>query len=136
MDLTSIKNNLESIDYSLKDPKTYLIFVPGLSLVIQKIQVDKILPIDDSLTFQEKDIRGRQFLTICKWSLRSSLFQLVAVAAAVNLFANPLFGLMEIFVCYQLGYTAYLSRTNVTCYEFYPNGNVKSLSSSWAFNLF
>lgn len=91
MDLTSIKNSLGSIDYSLKDPKTYLIFVPGLSLVIQKIQVDKILPIDDSLTFKEKDIRGRQFLTICKWSLRSSLFQLVAVAAAVNLFANPLF---------------------------------------------
>lgn len=136
MNLTSIKNSLENIDYSLKDPKTYLIFVPGLSLMIQKIQVDKILPIEDSLTPQEKDIRGRQFLNICKWSLRSSLFQLVAVAAAVNLFANPLFGLMSLLVCYQLGYTAYLSRTNVTCYEFFPNGNIKQQVTTSPFNLF
>lgn len=52
MSLSSIKQKLENIDYAWTKPQTYLVLVPGLSLVIQKIQLANTLPLMNDVNQQ------------------------------------------------------------------------------------
>lgn len=50
MSLSTIKQTIENIDYAWTNPLSYTVLIPGLSLIIQKIQFDKLLPLNDNIT--------------------------------------------------------------------------------------
>lgn len=141
---TSVCRYLENIDYASTKPQTYLVLVPGLSLIIQKIQLANTLPlpvIGNEMLMQPQatqlDASSRKFANICKWHLRGSMIQIVASVIAVKAFAAPLFSLLAILATYELVDTLIKSlRNSITLYEFYPNGNVKSMTIKAACNIF
>ena len=143
MSFSEVKQKLANIDYSWTKPKTYVVFVPGLSLIIQKIQFAKVLPLIvlDSMKDSEKaraaDFKSRKFATICKWHLLGSITQSIACIIVVNVFALPLFSLLGLIPSYELVNT--LSKTllnKATICEFYDNGSVKQINFVSAFSLF
>lgn len=134
MNFSKIRQNLENIDYAWTKPQTYLVLVPGLSLIIQKIQLANTLPLIDNVTEQAK---SRKFANICKWHLRGSMIQITASIIAIKVFAVPLFSLLAILATYELVDTLMKSlRNSITLYEFYPNGNIKIMRKMSACNIF
>lgn len=140
MNFLNIKQNLENIDYAWTQPKTYLILVPGLSLIIQKIQLASTLPLINNVTQQnmaQADAKSRKFANICKWHLRGSMIQIAASIIAIKIFSVPLFSLLAILATCELADTLIKSLNNsITLYEFLPNGNIKSMTCTSACNIF
>ena len=140
MSFSGIRQGLESIDYAWVKPQTYLVLVPGLSLIIQKVQLANTLPLINNVTQQnvaQVDAKSRKFANICKWHLRGSMIQIAASVIAIKVFAVPLFSLLAILASYELVDTLIKSlRNSIKLYEFHPNGNIKSMTSTSACNIF
>ena len=140
MSFSGIRQSLESIDYAWFKPQTYLVLVPGLSLIIQKVQLANTLPLINNVTQQnvaQADAKSRKFGNICKWHLRGSMIQIAASVIAIKVFAVPLFSLLAILATYELVDTLIKSlRNSITLYEFHPNGTIKSMTSTSACNIF
>lgn len=146
MNFSTIRQGLENIDYAWTEPKTYLVFVPGLSLLIQKIQLANTLPLIQSVTQEnviQADLESRKFANICKWHLRGSMIQiivgsiLITSAIAIQMFTIPLFSLLTILATYEMVDTFVKGfKNSVTFYEFYPNGNIKSATNTIACTIF
>lgn len=121
MNISSIRQSLENIDYKWNNPKTYLVLVPGISLLIQKIQLSKILPLNPADQIL-KPLKSLKFVDICKCHLRGSLIQMMASVIAVKVFALPLFSIIGIVATYELINTAILGLKNpVTIYDFHKD---------------
>jgi hypothetical protein len=140
MNLSNIKQDLASIDYSWKKPQTYLVFVPGLSIVIQKIQFANVLPLIQDMTSEnlpEAAAKAERFLDICTWHGRGSLVQLTASILAVNFLSSSIFLLIALLPLYELANTFFKAFTNpVTLFEFHQNGTVKSMTKQTALSIF
>lgn len=140
MAVQNIRQKLESIDYSVKNLSTYLVFVPGLSLLIQKVQTAKTLPLPAVTSFnfdplqQEKSTR---FAAICKWSLRGSMTQAIVCMVAFSVFQMPIFGLLALVAGYEMIDTIRLAIQNtVTKYELNENGSLKGMTLSTPLSVF
>jgi hypothetical protein len=73
MSFSGIGQNLEKIDYAWTKPQTYLVLVPGLSLIVQKIQLASALPLTNPVTqenVEQANAKSMKFAKICKWHLR------------------------------------------------------------------
>lgn len=140
MNFADIRQQLADIDYAWTKPQTYLVFIPGLSLMIQKIQFANTLPLITNVTQHnvvQADAKSRKFANICKWHLRGSLIQIIATILAVKTFAVPLFSTLAIIATYELIDTFIRSLKNsVTFYEFFPNGSIKNQATFSACNIF
>ena len=146
MDFASIKQKINTIDYSWNQPSTYAVFVPGLSLLVQKIKFNDLLPLQHqskilgSKDINDKklgDIESRKFINICKWHLRGSMFQVVASLALLNMYRKNNYLLVPaILATYEMMDTLLKGLNNrVTVCEFKPNGAIKYDSRS-ATNIF
>ena len=145
MDFSNIRQSLENIDYSWTKPQTYLVFVPGLSLLIQKIQLASTLPLIDDANvtpqnMQEAAAKSRKFTDICKWHLRGSMIQMIAAVIATKVFVARLFPLIAIFAAlaaFEMVDTISQGIKNKpTLYEFHPNGAIKSKTNASPINIF
>ena len=129
MSFSIIKQSLERIDYAWFKPQTYLVLVPGLSLIIQKVQLANTLPLITDVNQSnvvQADAKSRQFVNICKWHWAGSMIQIAVSIIAIQAFATPLFLLLAILATCELAYTLINSlRNRVTLYEFHPNGKIK-----------
>lgn len=136
MTIPNIRQNLENIDYDRKNPKTYLVFVPGLSLVIQKIQMAKVLPLPEFQANNKCEFKHNKFFDICKWHLRGSAVQCAALSIAIKTLALPIFSYITLVSLFELGDTAIKALKNdATFTELQPNGSKKQIHRS-ALNLF
>ena len=154
MNLSNIRTQLENISYEWKKPQTYLVLVPGLSLIIQKIQLSSTLPLINKFTQQkandtlplihkvtqqnadEENSNSRKFANICKWHLRGSMIQIVVSIIAIKVLASPIFALITLLAAYEMADTLIKSlKHHVTYYKFYPNGNLQVTTES-ACNIF
>jgi len=143
MSFSIIKQSLERIDYAWFKPQIYLVLVPGLSLIIQKVQLANTLPLLITEATTQSNVaqvyaKSRQFANICKWHLAGSLVQIAVSIIAIVAFATPLFLLLGILATCELAYTLINSiRNRVILYEFHPNGKIKRVfteniyMSSW-----
>jgi len=133
--LADIKESLKEIDYSPNKPLSYLVFVPGLSLLIQKVQFTRIRPFLDSLDRLDRptnaeaadtyNLHSRQYANICTWHLRGSIAQVAISALAVSLFANSWFLLPAALAGYELVDTFYRTCQNrAPIYTFNQEGDV------------
>ena len=150
MNFSNIRQSIESIDYAWTKPQTYLVFVPGLSLLIQKIQFANILPLTKYVQLlplpnnaefpqptPDEDAKTRHFINICKWHLRGSLVQIAASTIAIKTLALPIFSLLAIVAGFEMVDTFIkIVRNPATVYEFHPNGAVKTVISNPACNIF
>jgi len=132
MSLSAIGQRLEDIDYSPNKPSTYLVFVPVLSLLIQKIQLDRIQAFPHVVSITQQNVHNanantKHYTNICKWHLTGSTTQMLALALAVSLFANSWFPwrMLPFFLAssHELMFSLLLSMDRVPFYEFPQNGN-------------
>lgn len=109
----------------------YTVFIPVVSLVMQKIQAQNILPIMHS--FAPGDAISRQFIHLCRWNMAGALAQLFASAIAVNIFAMPAFAILSCIAGYQV------IETSLNCFQqvaiVSPNGLVTRFASAWGYLL-
>ncbi len=99
MNFSGIRQSLENIDYAWNKPQTYLVLVPGLSLIIKNIQLAEVLPlppINNVILISpneaiQLEASSRKFATICKWHFGGSIIQMIACAVATKTFAVPFF---------------------------------------------
>lgn len=139
MYFSGIKQSLESIDYAWFKPQTYFVLIPVLSLIIRKIQLANILPLNLPVTPQNIDqinAKSRRFANICKWHLRGSMIQMAASIIAIKVFAAPLFSLLALPAIYELVDILIKShRNSIAIYELEENGAIKMRSRS-TYNIF
>lgn len=132
----NVRNKIESIDYDWTKLHTYAVFIPGLSLLIQKIQLANLLPFEPPSL---KDVslenvamlstKQNRFIAICRWHYIGSITQCISCIIAVQFFVHPLFSLIAACACYELGDTTVNGLKNsVTLFDFYPNGGVKNMT--------
>lgn len=129
--LSRITQSIQSMDYDWKKPQTYLVFVPGISLLIQKVQMAHILPLSNEEVTGENAARlntqTKRFVQICKWHYGGSMTQLIiAIIASKILLASPLVLFFVSLTAYELLDTWIKGlRSPVQVTEFYPDGRVK-----------
>lgn len=129
MNFSGIKQSLANIDYSLNKAQTYLVLVPGLSLVIRKIQLANVLPLINNVlpnqmqnfALAPADTSSRKFARICGSHLLGSTIQLIAIYAA-GVFVSPLFFLLAIPSLYEMIDSAKLGLKTVMTYKPQANG--------------
>jgi hypothetical protein len=139
IDFSSIRKKIENIDYGWTKPQTYLILVPGLSILIQKIQIASTLPLPPSAeTSPEAIAKSRKFADICKWHLRGSLAQMVVLAITVNCLAIPFLSLLMLLPIYELvDITLKSLKNRVTITDLDPTtGRPKNMYNATAFTIF
>lgn len=128
--LESARQTVASMSYQWYRPATYLVFVPGLSLLIQKIQMRAMLPLmpaNFSLQKQNQELirtadsQARKFITVCKWHLVGSLLQILMVrrtAMKIQRFRLPIL-VMGAIATFELLDTAYKAfKIRVTIFDF------------------
>src|SRR5438128_663791 len=114
--LNSVKEKIENMDYNWNSPSTYLTMVPGVAIIVQKIQFAKLLPFDTNLNnpnHRSENEKAKKFLKVCKWNLRGSMFQTLGVVFATNLLAKPIFLLLAGLATYHLLSTLTISPSYV-----------------------
>lgn len=143
MVLSNITQSLKNIDYDWTKPQTYFVFIPGLSLLVQKIQLASVLPLINDVITPENAVQlnaeSRKFANICKWHLRGSMTQLlIAAIASKVLLAAPFFSLFFLsLTIYEMLDTLITSlRNRINLVEFYPNGNIQRVTFTSACNVF
>jgi hypothetical protein len=137
MNLSSLRKNLENFDYRGNSLKTYLVFVPVLSLIIQKIQLANILPLPSILNFDERtqqewvqiNSRSRKFALICKWHFGVSVIQAIAAAVLAITKVAPLVSiLLGLTAAYAMGSILVKAFKNTTAIcEFHSDGSFKAV---------
>jgi len=137
MTFNNIRDNVKNMDYSWKTMSTYIVLVPGLSLIVQKIQMANLLPLSQKLDKRADDKQCRKFANVCKWHLRGSMVQMVAVIAAVKVLATPIFLLIACAAAYECADILIKSLHNkIRLYEFHANGSLKRMEFCSACNIF
>jgi hypothetical protein len=146
MDFSGIKQKIENIEYSWKNPQMLLVLIPGVSLVIQKIQLTNVLPLMNNPTQQnvaQANVQTRKFLNVCKWHLGGAIIQAIVTATAlasistINTFAILLLSSLTLLAVSQMIYTIIKDIKNpATIYEFNPNGTVKKMTTQSACSFF
>ena len=142
MALLNIVQNLKNIDYAWTKPQAYVVFIPGLSLLVQKIQLASVLPLSqDAITPENAarmDVESRRFANICKWHLRGSMAQLmIAAIASKILLVSPFSLFLVSLTTYEMLDTLVKSIKNPIClFKFYPNGGVKAMTLTNACSIF
>jgi hypothetical protein len=110
-------NALTSFDYRYNDPRSFVVLIPGLSLLVQTERLAKLLPLPKpdiaqayfnrkgAITDEWKNyaIKVEKIETLCKWHSRGACFQMVLSMIAVNSFAIPLFSLLGMIATCELG---------------------------------
>lgn len=133
-------DRLSAVTYEGDQLDTYLVFIPGVSLLLQKIQMANLLPLPQNVSqgnIQEVNEQNRKFSLLCKWHLRGSLTQLVVSAAAIKIFAANFFLLFAAAAFYELMDTSYHALQNaVHFYATYPNGSLREIVVANACNIF
>lgn len=89
MFLSNITKSIGNIEYSLTSPKSYLAFIPGISLIVQKVQLNQMLPIinkmkppiiddrnNDKIITKEESI-VRNYSNLSKWHVRGSIIDII-----------------------------------------------------------
>ncbi len=113
MILSSLRQSIENINYAWNKPQSYLVLIPGISLLVQKIQLAKILPsiekmrppiIDDRNqddNVSEDEVIVKKYSNISKWHVKGSLMSLIGSIALISI--NPLATFIgTIFSLYQM----------------------------------
>lgn len=140
INLAAINQAIQNIDYSWAKPETYVVLIPGLSLIVQKIQLATTLPLNNNPsinTVRQADAQARKFTNICKWHLRGSMTQLVAAMIAIKFISKPVFLLLSLVATYELLDTLWKSLDNKPIhFEFYPDGKLKSWENLSACTIF
>ncbi len=128
---------IQDIDYKWTNPKTYVVLVPVLSLIVQKVQLSNLLPLPKSDDQKKLDAASRKFCDVCKWHLRGSMVQTLAAIIAIKFYGKNAFAWLGALAAYEMADTAWKGLKNPgTIYEFYPNGSVKRQESANACNIF
>jgi hypothetical protein len=131
MNLSRLRQSLQDIDYSWDKPKTYLVFIPGLSLLIQKIQLANTLPLTNTLnvTVQnhlQVNEQSRRFMNICKWHFRGSVIQIIVSVIARKFFDSSFLSIITVVASYELGNIVFENYKNsVSFHEYDQNGRLK-----------
>jgi hypothetical protein len=109
MSLSGIKTNMQKLDYSWSNPAAYSVVIPGLSLIVQKVQLYNLLPMMTDVkphNFIKADMQARQFMKVCDWHMAGSMVQIIATAFLVNYFAIPMLALIAVPAVYEFLDTA------------------------------
>ena len=109
MTLASIRQSIENIDYAWNKPQTYLVLVPVLSLLIQKVQIAALklfiprpqTPHDATTQLAKLD----KFKKITVWHIAGSCVQFTASIIATNVFATHWFLIISGFAVAEATYT-------------------------------
>ncbi len=115
---------LGKIDYSWNKPQTYLVLVPGLSLLIEKIKSTNLKPFINN-DWNNKSVapneKSKEFANMCKWHLRGSLIQMACIGA-ITVYALPLFSLLSLLPICEALYTYSIAMSNpVVIHEYSPS---------------
>jgi hypothetical protein len=104
--------------------------VPGLSLLIQKIQLSNLLPLGDynSNKFIEADLGARKFVKLCKWHLRGSMIQILICVISKEVFEKPVFLLLGAIATFELVFTLWQASREITIRKFHQDGYYTSSS--------
>lgn len=125
MAAVTFRQRLENIDYSPRSLSTYLVFVPGLSHLIQKVQLAKTLPLPPiNINFDPvQHEKSTRLANICKWSLRGSMTQSLICTIAFAIFQSPIFALLGLLALFEMFDTMGIAFKNtVTEYQFDEEG--------------
>lgn len=139
MNLSSIRQSIESINYSWTNPLTSLVLIPGVSLLINRVQLAKVVPMlmTAKHSIQEEAAASNKFLNICKWHFRGSAIQTVVCFVAFKIFANQLLLLLSVFALMEFAGTAATAlKHRITLVELDAQGNVKKLTNVSALRFF
>jgi hypothetical protein len=105
----SIVSSLANIDSRWSEPKTYLLLVPGLSLLIHRIDLVNTLllttPTLDNLS--EANQNSERFANCCKWHLRGSLTQIAIASLAMVVFKTPSCGILGLVGIFEVANTVF-----------------------------
>lgn len=129
------------IDYGWQKPEIYMVFVPGLSLVIQKMQMAKVLPLTPNKERNSSDVaandKAKKFIDICKWHLRGSITQVLVCTVAVKVFALPVFSLIALVSLYEMSDTfARAYKSGSICVYTYRGDSPPDIEYRSAINIF
>lgn len=143
MSLDSVKKFIANIDYKWSKPETYLVFVPLVSLVIQKVQMANVLPLlQEGQPLAQMDTQSRKFVAFCKGHLIGSIMQGIVIAGlitTVSSVASPVLlligSLLLVSACLEFSSTYYKGiKTTVTvCHGSCESGVPKSADVKSAF---
>ena len=134
--ISQLANNM---DYKWNNPKTYAIFVPGLSLAIQIIQTSNILPkhkaaADKQLSFSLFLVSSAaavlKIRRICRFNCLGALAQMTASSVALFVLSNPFMILVaascSLLSTYQFAHITYEALVKMKLTIQNPNGSSKS----------
>lgn len=107
MNFSSIRQSIEAIDYSWTNPQTCMVLIPGLSLLIQKVQMAKAIPMlhNAMQSGHGKVPAVNKFLNICIWHLKGSAVQAAICSVAYQIFKNKLLLLFSLAALLELADT-------------------------------
>ena len=121
------------MDYSWKKPASYLVLVPGMPLILQSIQFNKVLPLTK---FDIQSDTGRyqrnqdKFLKICKWNGRGSMISTFVCVVAVKALALPIFALLALLSVASFAYTTIkMIKTPISTSKYIPTHD--DTNNSW-----
>jgi hypothetical protein len=135
----SFTARVTNMDYAWNSPSTYAVFVPVLSLLIQKVQMARISSLPDcqqKITSEEPRSHRATAANIFKWHFRGSMLQGAASAAALLIYTHPVFLATSILALYELCSTGYKALNTTVYREYDRHGNVLREAAQTPFNIF
>ena len=140
MRLSEIKNEILKMDYSPYNIKTYVVFVPVLSLIVKKIQMAYLLPFINKIPTQQvvKDHNDKvsRYNKVSNWHYLGMGAQVATITAVlvtvVHAVSMTNFALLAALPIFYALYSFIDCLRDVTrsalFYEFDPDGNIKRTS--------
>lgn len=133
--------SIRTMDYSWKSPSTYLAFVPGVSLLIQRVNRAKAEQyLGSSASDLSNDRFARHLRRVTLWHLAGALTTgaVACVAVKSRVFPRVYPGAVLAVGLLSLIQTAYtlLTARKITLYGFHTNGNVQSITLTITLNPF
>lgn len=136
----NIRNKLVKIEYGKSNPSTYMVFIPVLSLIVQKIQMAHLLPLKNAQnqgSYSQQNSISLKLINVCKWHLRGSMVQTVACIVASKIYKLPIFSIIGILAMYEILDTGFKALTNkVSVYKLSPDGVLQGVEIINPFNIF
>lgn len=146
--ISNIKQSIQNIEYELKNPQSYLVFVPGISLIIQKIKcahlhelikqsIDIISPTNTCVS----NLYTKKFIHICQWHYFGALTQQTASILAIKHLAlttltAPIIKVLAALTLVQFIYASYQALQKMTIAEYRDNGTLKNIKIQAAVGFF
>jgi len=128
MHFDNIRQAFSGMNYQWNSPATYVVFVPGLSLVAKKIQMANLLPITETQSgwenLRQVDAESRKVRSVLRWHYLGSIAQSAACFVAMKVCALPVLSIIGLLAACDLCHTVYVAfSTKATIVDgFYPNG--------------